>query len=220
MPRSRSDEPLPPRVTGPDLPRVLEAADTLDHHDDVLGARLAPLHGDVDASFGQIAECAIPDADLGVFTLTSASLRDVLISGIRATRLIAPGSAWRTVTIDGGRLATLELSGAELDSVEFRGLRINYANLALTTLSDVRFVDCRFGSLDLPEASLDRVQFSGCHADEVDSRSLRSKNLDLRGLEAFSFTDPAGLSGATLSPRQIEQHAHAFAAALGIRSVE
>lgn len=207
-------------MSSPDLPRVLEPAETLTGHDEVIGARLAPLYGDVDASFGRIAECAIPDADLDAFTLTGASLRDVLISGIRATRLIAPGSAWRTVTIDGGRLATLELSGAELDSVEFRGLRIDYANLALATLSDVRFIDCRFASLDLPEASLDRVQFSGCHADEVDSRSLRSKNLDLRGLEALSFTDPAGLSGATLSPRQIEHHAASFAAALGIRVLE
>jgi len=220
VPRSRSTGPLPPRVSSPDLPRVLEPAETLTGHDELFGARLSPLHGDVDASFSRIAECAIPDADLDIFTLTGASLRDVLISGIRATRLIAPGSAWRTVTIDGGRLATLELSGAELDSVEFRGLRIDYANLALATLSDVRFVDCRFGSLDLPEASLDRVQFSGCHADEVDCRSVRSNNLDLRGLEALSFTDPAGLSGATLAIRQAEQHAVAFATALGIRVLE
>jgi len=182
--------------------------------------RVGALRGEVDGSFARIAECEIPDVDLDSLTLTGASVRDVLISGIRATRLIAPNSAWRTVTINGGRLATLELSGAELDGVEFRGMRIDYANLSMSTVTDVRFVDCRFGSLDLPEAALTRVTFEGCHADEVDSRGLRSQHLDLRGLEALSFTSPAGLSGATLTTRQVEQHSTPLAMALGIRVLE
>ena len=99
-------------------------------------------------------------------------------------------------------------------------MRIDYANLSMSTVTDVRFVDCRFGSLDLPEAALTRVTFEGCHADEVDSRGLRSQHLDLRGLEALSFTSPAGLSGATLTTRQVEQHSTPLAMALGIRVLE
>ena len=220
MPRSRSDEPLAPRVSSPDLPASLESVAAIDRHDDLLGVRVGALRGEVDGSFARIAECEIPDVDLDSLTLAGASVRDVLISGIRATRLIAPNSAWRTVTINGGRLATLELSGAELDGVEFRGMRIDYANLSMSTVTDVRFVDCRFGSLDLPEAALTRVTFEGCHAHEVDSRGLRSQHLDLRGLEALSFTSPAGLSGATLTTRQVEQHSTPLAMALGIRVLE
>jgi hypothetical protein len=47
-----------------------------------------------------------------------------------------------------------------------------------------------------------------------------SKDLDLRGLEAVSYLDPASLRGATLSPRQVEYLAPALAEALGIRVLD
>ena len=76
---------------------------------------------------------------------------------------------------------------------------------------------CEIGTLDVPEARLTRVRFDDARADEVDTRGLRSTDVDLTGLEALSFTDPRGLAGAWLSPRQSELHAASFAHALGIR---
>lgn len=67
------------------------------------------------------------------------------------------------------------------------------------------------------EATLTRVRFVDCRADEVDTRGLRATDLDLRGLEALAYTDPRGLSGATLAARQADVHAAGFAHALGIR---
>ncbi|MBN9214581.1 MAG: hypothetical protein ABS62_06420 [Microbacterium sp. SCN 70-200] len=83
-------------------------------------------------------------------------------------------------------------------------------------LNDVLFDDCEIGTLDLPEAQLSRVQFLHSRADEVDTRGLHAADLDLRGLEALSFTDPRGLAGGTLSPHQAQFHSAAFARTLGI----
>ena len=55
----------------------------------------------------------------------------------------------------------------------------------------------------------------------IDQRAIEAgegkEESDLRGLEAVSYTDPAGLRRATLSFRQVEHLAPALAVALGIR---
>lgn len=98
-----------------------------------------------------------------------------------------------------------------------RGLRIDYLSLPSAEITDVLFADCVIGTLDLPDARLTRVRFERCRADEVDTRGLRSVDLDLRGLDALSFTDPRGLADAWLTAAQAEAHADALAHALGIR---
>ena len=73
------------------------------------------------------------------------------------------------------------------------------------------------GALDLPDARLLRVAFEDCRCDEVDTRGLKASGVDLRGLDALSFTSPAGLAGVTIDDRQAAMHAREFAEALGIR---
>ena len=60
--------------------------------------------------------------------------------------------------------------------------------------------DCVIGALDLPQATLTRVRFEDSRADEVDTRGLRAEHLDLRGLEAVSYTDPPACAGDALLP--------------------
>lgn len=213
----RTEGPIAPRACTPDLPDEFDAVDTLRPHDDVYAAQVEGLGGDVDAAYARLAESVVDGASVQQFELAGATLTDVRVTDLRTTSLSSREGRWRTVLVSGGRIGTLDLARAELDLVELRGLRIDYLSLAAAQLRDVLFVDCVLGAVDLPQARLERVAFEGCRGDEVDTRDLRATDLDLRGLEALSFTDPAGLRGATLSHRQAEQHAAAFAASLGIQ---
>lgn len=215
--RKRVTDPVPPRECAPDLPDELEEARSLHSRDDLFGARITGLEGDVDAAHSRIVECAVEGATVDRLDLGGATLVDVRVSDVRAAAVSARDGRWRNTLVTGGRIGMLDLWRAELDGVELRGLRIDYLSLASASVADVRLVDCVLGTLDLPQARVERVCFEGCRADEVDTRGLRARDLDLRGLEALSFTDPAGLRGATLSERQAEQHAPSLAAALGIR---
>ena len=64
------------------------------------------------------------------------------------------------------------------------------------------------------------MAFADTRADDVDTRGVRAKELDLRGLEAVSYLDAASLRGATLSSRQVEYLAAALAVALGIHVLD
>lgn len=214
---ARREEPLPPRESTPDLPPVLTAVNGLGRAGAVMGARVEGLHGDVDASHGELAETLWEAPTLDRLDLTGATLADTRWTEPRIGALLARDGRWRNVEISGGRIGTADFLRAELDGVVLRDLRIDYLGLPAARIGHVRFVGCRFGTLDLPEAQMHRVVFEDCRADEVDTRGLRAAHLDLRGLEALSFTDPASLRAATLSPRQAETHGPAFATALGIR---
>jgi len=210
------DRPLPPRLSEPDLPRELDDVDAITAGDDVLQSRIVGLHGDVDASRATLSECRVVDADVDRLDLTLARLTDVEVTGLRATELVAPRGAWRNVRIDGGRIGALDLTRAELQSVELRGVRIDYLALGEVDASDIVIGDCTIGSLDLPAAKLSRVRLERTRADEVDTRDLTATNVDLRGLDAVTYTSPAGLRGATLALRQVELIAGELAVALGI----
>ncbi len=119
--------------------------------------------------------------------------------------------------VEGGRIGTLDLSDAELDEVRLRGIRIDYLSLAGARVDDLVIADCTIGALDLPGARLTRVAFASTRADEVDTRGLRSADLDLRGLDALAYLDVTGLRDATMSGDQVERIAAALAAGLGIR---
>ncbi|TDN92772.1 pentapeptide repeat-containing protein [Microbacterium sp. BK668] len=213
---ARPRGPLPPRISAPDLPDPLEAVRGLARHADLLGARVEDLAEEVDAAHARLSECAVAEASVSRLDLTGASLTDVLFDGLRATEVVARDARWRNVLVTEGRIGTLDLSGAELDSVELRGLRIDYLSLRGARLADVLLTGCSIGTLDLPLATVSRTAFADSRADEVETDGLRAEHLDLRGLEALAFTRPESLRGATLSSRQAELFASAFAAALGI----
>ncbi len=213
----RTEGPLPPRGFAPDIPDVLERASSLSRHGDVLGARLAGLSGEVDAAHGRLAESVVEPASIDRLDLTGASLSDVRIAGPRATEIVAREGRWRGVEVSGGRIGTLDLMRGELAGVWFTGLRIDYLSLPSAVMTDVRFTGCDIGTIDVPDARIERVAFADCRVDEMDTRGVRARDFDLRGVEVLAFTDPAGLRGATLAPRQAASHADAFAAALGIR---
>jgi len=209
--------PQSPRIAEPDLPPRLDAHRGIAARIELLGATVEDLTGDVSAAHGRLAESRVDAASVGRFDLTGTGLSDVAMTDLRAVELVARDGAWRTVEITGGRVGTLDGLRASWDGVTLRGLRIDYLSLPSAELADVLFVDCEIGTLDVPEARLTRVRFERCRVDEVDTRGLRATSLDLRGLEALSFTDAAALAGAWLDTRQAEMHAAALAQALGIR---
>tara|TARA_B100000378_G_C18057334_1_gene414793 strand:- start:6880 stop:7539 length:660 start_codon:yes stop_codon:yes gene_type:complete len=205
-----------PREHDPDLPRVLEDYVALAPREKREGARIVLGDGDVDAPHTRISESRIQVGTLGRLDLTGSTLVDVAIDDLAAIEVAARDGRWRNVVVSGGRVGTLDAVRADWDGVTLRGLRIDFLSLPSAEISDVLIVDCTIGTLDVPEASLTRVRFENSRADELDTRGLRAKDLDLRGLDVVAFTDVRGLAGATIHERQAELHAVAFAQALGI----
>ncbi|GAA1965759.1 pentapeptide repeat-containing protein [Microbacterium deminutum] len=213
----REQGPAAPRVSAPDLPRELSDGGPPTRGAESFQVRWTTLEAVTDAAHSAIAECAFDGVTVDRLDVGGASLVDVELSGLRATALAGRSGRLRRVRFTGGRIGTLDLADAEADEVELRGIRIDYLSLAGARVEDLIVSGCTFGTLDMPQARLSRVAFHDSRADEVDTRGLRCEHVDLRGLEAVSYLDPAGLRGATLSPAQIEQLAPSLAAALGIR---
>jgi uncharacterized protein YjbI with pentapeptide repeats len=211
------DDPEPPRRSEPDLPTVREDLRSVSRGADIQGANLLGIRGEVDATHSHIVESVWEAPDVSLLDLSGGAMTDVRLSQARATQIRAREVRWRDVEIEGGRVGSLDLLRAELDGVCLHGVRIDYLGLAAASLRHVRFVDCLFGAIDLPEARVERIAFENCRVDELDARGLRAAHVDLRGLDVLSFADVSGLRGVTLSPSQAEQHAAAFAAALGVR---
>lgn len=207
---------LRPRIAALDLP-TLEAYAGLAPRADVVAAEVEGLSGRVDAAHARLTESRLHGASVDALDLTGATLADVAIADLRAADLSAANGSWRSVEVDGGRLGSFSAARATWDSVVVRGIRADYLALAAATLTDVLFVGCTFGALDLPDARLLRVAFEDCRCDEVDTRGLKASGVDLRGLDALSFTSPAGLAGVTIDDRQAAMHAREFAESLGIR---
>ncbi|KHK98261.1 hypothetical protein LK09_04265 [Microbacterium mangrovi] len=208
--------PAAPRVSAPDLPDDLDEVSFQGPGAEISQAQIGRLDEEQDASRTLLTECVLDATGVDRLDLTLARLADVELAGLRAAEVVATRGTWRNVRSVGGRVGALDFGRAELASVELRGIRVDYLTLAGATAADVVFVDCAIGTLDLPGATLSRVRFEGCRADEVDTRDLRAEHLDLRGLDALSFTSPAGLRGATLATRQVELLAADLAVALGI----
>ncbi len=213
----RETRPRPPRQARPDLPPRLAVGTTLSRRSDTSQTRIEGLAGDVDAAHARLVECVLAASAVDRLDLTGATLIDVAIEELRATTVAAVSGTWRSVTITGGRIGTLDLSRAQMDAVELRGARIGYLALGQAVVADLLIADCVIGALDLPGASLERVRFEDSRADDVDTREMRAADLDLRGLQALGYTDPAALRGATLSPHQASALAESFAAALGVQ---
>ncbi|GAA1912997.1 pentapeptide repeat-containing protein [Microbacterium aoyamense] len=213
----KKDDPAPPRVSAPDLPPRLEPHERLAAREEHFRLEITGLEEKTDAAHSEISECRVAAASVVDLILTGATLVDVVIDDLRATTVTARDARLKRVRITGGRIGTLDLADAELDEVELRGVRIDYLTLAGAQVDDVLIADSTITTLDLPQARCDRVAFENTRSDEVDSVGLRAQDVDLRGLEALSYTDAASLRGVTLSPRQIELLAPAFAATLGIK---
>ncbi len=209
-------EPKSPRSVDLDLPDPLRVHRGIRPRDDVFGAEVTGLEGEADARHSRIAESVLDAESVTSIDLTGATLTDVAVT-IGTTALPLRESRLRSVTLTGRRAGTIDALRSEWDGVHLQGLRIDYLSAASSEWSDVIFERCDIGSLDLPQARLHRVSFIDCRVDEVDTRETRCRDVDLRGLDAVRFTDPKGLSGATLSADQAVFHAQEFAVALGIR---
>lgn len=206
-----------PRIAAPDVPTRLEAGPPLAPLCDHLRACWTQTDTRTDATRGDFAECRFDGIRADLLTLENASLVDVVVTDAVITQLSARGGRWRDVQVTGGRIATLDLSDAHLDNVELRGVHIDYLTLGAARVRDVLIADCTIGALDLPRATVTRMAFESTRCDEMDPRGMRAEHLDLRGLDAASFVDPAGLRGATMRDDQVALHAASFAASLGIR---
>ncbi|MET0674049.1 MAG: pentapeptide repeat-containing protein [Microbacterium pygmaeum] len=217
---ARSSSPLAPRISAPDLPTHLEDGERPRRGGDHFQLAWSEWAQTTDASHATFTECALRGVSVDHLDLTGAVLVDVDIAQLRATTITGRGSRLRRVRISGGRIGTLDLGGADVDEVELRGIRIEYLALAGSRVTDLLVSGCTIGTLDLPQATLSRIAFADSRADDVDTRAMRAKDVDLRGLEAVSYLDPAALRDATLSPRQVEHLAPALAAALGIRVLD
>ncbi len=210
-------DPVAPRLSPPDLPPRFEDGPPPVRSADSFQLRWTTLDPVTEAAYAGLTECALVEASVERLDLTGATLIDVDVRDLRATALMARGARLRRVRITGGRIGTLDLAEADLDEVELRGVRLDYLSLAAARITDVMIADCTIGTLDVPNATVNRMRFDDSRADEVDTRGLRAKDLDLRGLEAISYLDATSLRGATFSRRQIEHLAPALASALGIR---
>ncbi len=216
----RPPVPAAPRVSPPDLPPHLQDAVPPRRGSESFQQRWTELADQTDAAHAAITECAILGASVDRLDLTGATLVDVDVRDLRATTFTARGARLRRVRITGGRIGTLDLADADVDELELRGVRVAYLSLAASRLSDLLVAGCTIGTLDLPQSSVSRASFIDSRADDVDTRGVRAQDLDLRGLEALSFLDPASLRGVILSARQVQELAPALAAALGIRVVD
>lgn len=208
--------PAPPRTLPPDLPATLESVPGIAARSETVASEIADLTGVLASEHAHLLESRVARARLDEWRLTGATLTDVSLTDVAAGALIVVDGRWRQTQWCGGRASTFEAVRLTGDGVRFEGIRFDYANLAAARLTDVAFVDCVFTTLDLPQASLERVAFERCRADEVDTRGLVARDLDLRGLDASRFTDVTGLRGAVLSSHQAAFHADALARSIGI----
>lgn len=209
-----TDSPAAPRVSPPDLPDRLEIAEPR-RGADLLAARL-DLTGDADLAHASLEQCVVA-ADVDALDLTGATILDVDMREVRVASMPLRNASIRRMRIVGGRIGTLDLSGARIDELELRDLRIDYLNLGGAKATDVLFAESSIRTLDIPQAELTRVGFENCRSDEVDPRGLRAKDVDLRGLDAMSFTDANSLRGVTLTGFQVQQLAPVIAAGIGIQ---
>ncbi|MFJ3959171.1 pentapeptide repeat-containing protein [Arthrobacter sp. NPDC090010] len=209
-----------PRVSEPDLPPALGEIDGLKRYDEISESVVLGLSGDVDAGHAHLSECVLRDVTVDRLDLSGATLADVDIEDLRATELVLRNAGVRRVRLVGGRIGTLDLSGADVDSLELRDVRIDYLGLSGSKAQDVKVIDCQLRTVDVPLATLKRVAFQGCRAEEVDSRDLSATDVDLRGLDAQTFTAVNGLRGATLAESQVRELAVQMALQSGILVTE
>ena len=208
------ESPVPPRITAPDLPPVLDPA-TPARSGDLIAARL-DLTGTVDLAYATLEQCVV-SADAESVDLTGATVIDVDMSGARIASLRMRDTGVRRLRIGGGRIGTLDLSEARISELELRDVRIDYLNLGAAKATDVEISGCAIRTIDMPQAELTRVRFAATTSDEVDPRGMRAKDLDLRGLDALAYLDAHSLRGATLTSFQVQQLAPVIAAGLGIQ---
>jgi len=213
MPRT-PESPAAPRVSAPDLPPVLEPA-APGRRSDVFAARLE-LAGTVDLGYSTLEQCVVA-ADADAVDLTGGTVVDVDLSGVRIASLRMRDAGVRRVRIRGGRIGTLDLSQASVAELELREVRIDYLNLGAAKVTDLEVIGCTIRTIDLPQAELTRVRFADTSSDEIDTRGMRAKDLDLRGLDALSYLDANSLRGATLTSFQVQQLAPVIAAGIGIQ---
>lgn len=211
------ESPVAPRVSPPDLPREFTSAAA--HRSVDLIAASLDLDGTVDLAHASLEQCTVA-ADADAVDLTGATLIDVDLTGVRIASLKMRDASIRRVRISGGRIGTLDLSSARIDELLLSDVRIDYLNLGAAKATDIEIRDCGIRTLDMPQAELTRVGFTGSRSDEVDTRAMRARHVDLRGLDASAFLDANSLRGTTLTGFQVQQLAPLLAAGIGIQVMD
>lgn len=164
----------------------------------------------------EMIECRLAGAVLDEATLQRSRIRETHLVDLQATSLDIGAADLRDVEVADSRFGDLQLYDAELRRVQFMGCRLGYLNLRSAKVLDLSFTDCLIDELDLGSARVTRLAFQGCEVKCLSVGGSQLAEVDLRGAQLGEITDLTGLSGATISPNQLQELAPALAGQLGI----
>ena len=207
--------PEPPQVDPVALPELTEPLEVGDVRE---GERYENLDwsGD-DREFWAFTGCAFRRVNLDGTSLRGAHLREVTVTGLEVSELVAPCSTWQRVELTGSRIGSAELYDGSWRSVSVTGGKFGYLNARAAEWQDVRFVDCIVEELDLSSAQVTRLALDGCRIDTLTLSGAQLTDVDLRLADLGAVTDVAGLAGSWITERQLTELAPHLAAHLSIR---
>ena len=207
--------PEPPRVDPVALPELTEPQEVGDVCE---GERYEDLDwSGADREFWAFTGWAFRRVNLDGTSLRGAHLREVTVTGLEVSALVAPRSTWHRVELTGSRIGSAELYDGSWRSVRVTGGKIGYLNARAVDWQDVRFVDCTIDELDLSSAQVTRLALDGCRVDMLTLAGARLSDVDLRRADLRAVTDVAGLAGSWITEGQLTELAPHLAAQLRIR---
>jgi uncharacterized protein YjbI with pentapeptide repeats len=180
------------------------------------GLRFTGLELTGDATGGRFLECVLEDCDLAGVPFDRARFASCQLSDVRATAWSLTDATLLDVVFTRGRFGALTAHGSGLTRVRLQELKVDLLDLASTVLVDVTFAGCTIGELDLTSADLRDVRFLDCTVASLVLDGARCRGVDLRGAEIARLAGVSGLRGATISSMQVTGWAPALAAELGI----
>ncbi|MDI3407355.1 pentapeptide repeat-containing protein [Streptomyces cavernicola] len=169
-----------------------------------------------DGAGARFLDCSLEGCVLDETSLRNARFIDSRLSGVRGVGTNLSGAALRDVEVLDARMGGVQLHGAVLERVVIRGGKVDYLNLRRAKLRDVVFEGVVLSEPDFGGASMERVSFEGCALRGVDLTGARLKDVDLRRVAGLDLAR-GDLAGAVISPPQLLDLAHVFAAQLGVR---
>jgi uncharacterized protein YjbI with pentapeptide repeats len=149
-----------------------------------------------------------------------ADLEDVTASDADWANTSASGLVVRRVELRSCRLTGAELRESTFVDVGFDGCRLDLTGLRRVTMERVVFRDCRMQETDLTAATLKDVLFERCDLQRAVFRELQLTRVELRRCALDGIEGAEALRGARMTWRDVVEHGHVFAAALGIEIVD
>ena len=132
----------------------------------------------------------------------------------------ASGLVLRRAQLHSCRLTGAELRDSRFVDVSFDGCRLDLAGLRRVTMERVVFRDCLMQEADLTAASLKDVLFERCDLQRAVFRELQPTRVELRRCTLDGIEGAESLRGIRMTWRDVVEHGHVFAAALGIEIVD